>query len=140
MRSRRRPAAPNPGVVVIRRALRRRRRIVLGGVGAALVYQGVFLVIPLVTGRAVDELVAGATARDLLPHMVVLVGLGTVRAVAGAIRKYHAGALGAAVGADLRGQLYQHLQRMSFSFHDRIGAGQLMSRASTDVTAIEAIT
>jgi ABC-type multidrug transport system fused ATPase/permease subunit len=37
------------------------------------------------------------------------------------------------VAYDLRNDLYEKIQRLSFSFHDRSQTGQLMSRATTDV-------
>jgi len=40
------------------------------------------------------------------------------------------------VAYDLRNQLYDHLQRLPFSFHDQAQTGQLMSRATTDIDAI----
>ena len=53
------------------------------------------------------------------------------------MRKYQATKGPALIANDLRRRLYEHFQWLSFSFHDRMGAGQLMARASTDVAALE---
>src|SRR5262249_37710935 len=53
------------------------------------------------------------------------------------IRKYQANKNPALVANDVRDRLFGHVQRMSFSFHDQIGVGQLMARASTDVSMLE---
>ncbi len=37
---------------------------------------------------------------------------------------------------DIRSALYDHLQRLSFAYHDRTQTGQLMSRATADVEAV----
>ena len=37
---------------------------------------------------------------------------------------------------DIRNDFYGHLQRLSVSFHDRWGTGQLLSRATTDLSTI----
>ena len=37
---------------------------------------------------------------------------------------------------DLRNQLYNHLQKLSYAFHDRSQTGQLMSRATSDVEGV----
>ena len=37
---------------------------------------------------------------------------------------------------DLRNEFYDHLQRMSFAFHDRQQTGNLMSKATTDMEGI----
>jgi ATP-binding cassette subfamily B protein len=41
------------------------------------------------------------------------------------------------VGYDLRNMLYDRFQRLSFAFHDRNQTGQLMSRATQDVEAVD---
>lgn len=40
------------------------------------------------------------------------------------------------VAYDLRNQLYNHLQTLSFSFHDESETGQLMSRLTVDIEAV----
>src|SRR5216683_140183 len=44
---------------------------------------------------------------------------------------------GYAIEADLRNQMYQHFTRLSFSLYDKVQAGQLISRANSDVLAVE---
>jgi ATP-binding cassette subfamily B protein len=38
---------------------------------------------------------------------------------------------------DLRNIVYEHLSRMSFSFYDRVQSGQLISRANSDIRAVQ---
>jgi len=40
------------------------------------------------------------------------------------------------VEATMRADLYAHLQRLPVAFHDRWASGQLLSRATTDLSAI----
>src|SRR5438552_1373989 len=40
------------------------------------------------------------------------------------------------VAYDLRNQVYDHLQTLSFSFHDEAETGQLMSRLTVDIEAV----
>jgi len=40
------------------------------------------------------------------------------------------------VAYDVRNQMYDHLQRLSFAYHDRAQTGQIMSRVTADVDAI----
>jgi ATP-binding cassette, subfamily B, bacterial len=42
-----------------------------------------------------------------------------------------------AVEYDLRNIIYEHLTRMSFSFYDRVQSGQLISRANSDIRAVQ---
>jgi len=127
------------GASLVRAAVRRQRRLLWLAIAAAVVYQGSFLLLPLVTGRALDVAVLGGDTAAMPGYVAALMMIAFVRALAGAARKRCSGGVGAALGADLRARLYQHLQRLSFSFHDRVGAGQLMSRASSDISAIEQV-
>jgi ATP-binding cassette subfamily B protein len=38
---------------------------------------------------------------------------------------------------DMRNLMYEHLSRMSFSFYDRVMSGQLISRANSDIRAVQ---
>jgi ATP-binding cassette, subfamily B, bacterial len=122
---------------LVRSALGARRRTLLFALSGASVYLFAVLATPLVARQAIDTVVVD-DQRDRLGYFVALMlGLGFVRAVSGAVRKFQATKGPALIANDLRRRLYEHFQWMSFSFHDRMGAGQLMARASTDVTALE---
>jgi ATP-binding cassette subfamily B protein len=41
------------------------------------------------------------------------------------------------IEADLRNMIYTHLARMSFDFYDRVQSGQLISRANSDIRAVQ---
>jgi ATP-binding cassette, subfamily B, bacterial len=114
-----------------------RRRTILFALSGASVYLSVVLATPLVARQAVDTLVVDGEEDRLGFFVALLLGLGVVRAASGAMRKYQATKGPALIANDLRRRLYEHFQWMSFSFHDRMGAGQLMARASTDVTSLE---
>jgi ABC-type multidrug transport system fused ATPase/permease subunit len=49
---------------------------------------------------------------------------------------YLAEFIGQKVAYDIRNKLYDRIQRLSFSFHDKAQTGQLMSRATQDVEAV----
>ncbi len=116
----------------------RQRRAFVISLVAAFLYLAALLAIPIVGKRAVDDAILGGRVEDIIWYVFVLFGLGLMRAIFGGIRKYQAGKMMAAAGNDVRDRIFQHLQRLSFSYHDRLGTGQLMSRASSDVTLMEA--
>ena len=66
---------------------------------------------------------------------VVLIAL--VGAVATFTEKYLTAKVGQAVMCDLRHTLYHHLQRLSLSFYDRTKLGDLISRVTADVDAVQ---
>jgi ATP-binding cassette subfamily B protein len=45
--------------------------------------------------------------------------------------------IGQKVAFDLRNRIYDRIQRLSFAFHDKAQTGQLMSRATQDVEAVQ---
>ncbi|GAA0217700.1 ABC transporter ATP-binding protein [Saccharothrix mutabilis subsp. mutabilis] len=103
---------------------------------AALLAMLCGLGIPLITQRIVDGPIA---ARDLgaLPAMVglvLLLGIGEA-ALFYARRKFIARPA-SDVEARMRVAMYDHLQRLPVSFHDRFQSGQLLSRATTDLTTV----
>src|SRR4051794_39420587 len=120
---------------LIRRLLRRRARPFLLSLGGAFAYLGTLLAVPLISRDAVN----GIIAEHELPVVVAaltLVGLAVVRAAAGALRKYQSAKMMCQVGADLRQEIFAHLQRLDIGYHSRMGSGQLMSRVAGDVTTL----
>jgi ATP-binding cassette subfamily B protein len=114
-----------------------RRRTLGAALGGAVIYLAVVLTIPLVAGEAIDVVVRDGDRDRFWGFAWVLLLLAAGRAIGGAIRKYFATKNPALISNDIRDRLFEHVQRLSFSFHDRVGAGQLMARASTDVSMIE---
>jgi ATP-binding cassette, subfamily B, bacterial len=127
------------GFRLIVQTVRARCRHPFLALGAASVYTAVVLAMPLVAGVAIDTVVTHNHRGKLRGYIILLLVLGVVRAGAGSMRKYQATKGPGHMSNDLRRRLYDHFQRLSFSFHDRMGAGQLMARTSTDVTAIEQV-
>lgn len=114
-----------------------RRRTLGAALAGAALYTVVVLAVPLVARDAIDDVVTRGHTADIPRYLVVFAALGVLRALGGGLRKYQATKNPALVANDLRDRLFGHVQRLSFSFHDRIGAGQLMARASTDISMLE---
>jgi ATP-binding cassette subfamily B protein len=92
--------------------------------------------IPWLTRLIIDDaLIAGR--RDLLvPLVAAIVGVGLVRMVFAAIRRWVSGRVSLGVEYDLRGRMFAHLQRLSFGYFDRMSVGQLMSRTTNDLQTV----
>ncbi|MGO9876689.1 MAG: ABC transporter ATP-binding protein [Acidimicrobiia bacterium] len=127
------------GFRLILETVRARRRHLLFALSGASLYTAVVLATPLVAGAVIDTVITHHHPGRLRGYVMMLLALAVLRAASGALRKYQATKGPAHMSNDLRRRLYDHFQRLSFSFHDRMGAGQLMARASTDVTAVEQV-
>ena len=71
---------------------------------------------------------------------LALLGIGMLRAGLLYSQRYLSEWIAAHMGYDLRNRLYDHIQYLSFSYHDHTQTGQLISRVIEDVRAIERFT
>jgi ATP-binding cassette, subfamily B, bacterial len=116
--------------------VRPHRWTLLAGGAAALTGTLAGLTIPLVTRAIVDGPVAHGDL-GALPWLVSgVLGLGAVEVVLLFLRRRLVAGPSTAVEAAMRTDLFAHLQRLPVSFHDRWPSGQLLSRATTDLTTI----
>ena len=91
--------------------------------------------IPGLTGRAIDQIREGDdSALKLLGAAVLLAG--TLRLGLTVFRRLVAGRVSLGVERDLRGLMYEHLQKLELGFFDSQQTGQLMSRTTVDLQAV----
>ena len=100
-----------------------------------------FVLMPRFMGQAIDEIKemfeTGSTGLDaIFTIAAIILGLSVIRGVLSYFQTYLGEALSQMVSYDIRNSLYNHVQHMSFGFHDRYHTGALMSRAITDVENI----
>jgi ATP-binding cassette subfamily B protein len=94
------------------------------------------IVIPLLTRSLIDGAVARHDRGLLMLIGLAAIGLGAAQATLNFTRRWvQAGAVTGLEQA-MRADLYAHLQRLEVGFHDEWQSGQLLSRATTDLSAI----
>ena len=94
------------------------------------------MLIPRLLGTAIDEVLSSGVRSQLF---VLALGVFAANGMRGAFaywQQYLGESIGQRVAYDLRNEFYDHLQRMSFAFHDRQQTGNLMSKATTDMEGI----
>ncbi len=110
-----------------------------------LIMTSVFaLGIPELVKRAIDTGIAinlqtGEITGDqkvLLFAGLAIVGAGLLRGGFAFGQAYLSEFIGQRVAYDIRNRFYDHIQRLSYAFHDKAQTGQLMSRATQDVEAV----
>ncbi|WP_033226875.1 MULTISPECIES: ABC transporter ATP-binding protein [unclassified Streptomyces] len=99
----------------------------------AIVASCVGLVIPLVLKWMVDGPVADRDSRGVWLGALYLLLLGVAEALLFGLRRWLVARPLSQVEAELRADLYRHLQRLPVAFHDRWASGQLLSRGTTDL-------
>jgi ATP-binding cassette subfamily B protein len=93
-------------------------------------------VVPLVAGRIVDGPIAHHDPAGIWPLAGVALLLGIAEAVLFFARRYAMASAALGAETDARQELFGHLQRLPVAFHDRWPSGQLLSRATTDLSTI----
>ncbi|MCK5246659.1 ABC transporter ATP-binding protein, partial [Candidatus Bipolaricaulota bacterium] len=109
--------------------------------GSMLVLVGIQLLGPWLVRAmisAVTDPEAGPETMALLARLALLaLGVYFIRAVMRFVRSYSAHVAGWHVVADVRNEVYRHLQRLSLRFYEDKQTGQLMSRTVNDSTLLE---
>ncbi len=101
-------------------------------IGSSLLY----LALPRLVGESIDQVLDQGDFSFLVYAGAAIVGLTLIRAVFAYFESYLREALSQLVAYGIRNAMYDHLQRMSFAYHDKQQTGQLMSRATADVENI----
>ena len=96
---------------------------------------GMTVLIPWLIGSAVNAIEAGEQP-ELLPLALAIAAAGVLRLGLTMVRRIVAGRVSLAVEFDLRERFYAHLQRLELGFFDGQQTGQLMSRATVDLSSI----
>jgi ATP-binding cassette subfamily B multidrug efflux pump len=98
------------------------------------------LVIPEIIRQVIDIGLVGGEKRFLLNAAFVVLGIGLLIAVIDFVDRYLSSWIAYRVTFDLRNRLYNHIQHLSFSYHDHTQTGQLISRCIEDVRSIQEFT
>jgi ABC-type multidrug transport system fused ATPase/permease subunit len=115
--------------------LRPHRRGVIWSFALAFGAMGMTVLIPYLTGRAIDAVRAHGQ-HDLVMWAILIGAAGVGRLAFSVARRLIAGQVSLGVELDLRNILYGHLQRLELAFFDRQQTGQLMSRATVDLQSV----
>jgi ATP-binding cassette, subfamily B, bacterial len=90
-----------------------------------------------VAGDLFSSLPGSGPDAILTAAVVLLIGLVVVNAFADYLSSYVLAGIGQRVMADLRSQVFVHLQRQSLLYHDRQRLGDLMTRITSDVAQVQ---
>jgi ATP-binding cassette, subfamily B, bacterial len=94
------------------------------------------IAIPLLTKSVIDGAIAHGARHLLIPLALAAAGLGAAEGLLNMIRRWIQSTAVAEIEKSIRDDLYGHLQQLQASFHDQWQSGQLLSRATTDLSSI----
>jgi len=94
------------------------------------------LLFPLCTNIITKKILAGHVTPDTLTQIYAIGGamlvLIAIQAVCNTFVDYQGHVMGAKMEGDMRRELFEHYQKLSFAFYDRQRTGQLMTRITQD--------
>jgi ATP-binding cassette, subfamily B, bacterial len=118
--------------------LRSQWRGVTVGVLVGLAWTAAKVSVPALVSKAID---LGITPGDeaALVRWSLAIGMAALfAALFTGLRRYWAFRESRMVEMRLRDQLFAHIQRLHFAYHDRVQTGDLMSRSNTDLQQVQA--
>jgi len=109
------------------------KKLFLVDVLCACLIAGVDLAFPLITRSALYDMLPGKMYRTFFIVMGAVVICYLLRSLLNYIVTFFGHMFGVRVEADIRKDLFAHMQTLSFDFYDRNRTGKLMSRLTSDL-------
>ena len=102
-------------------------------VSCAVGIAAIDLAFPLVTRSALYDLLPNQLYRTFFTIMIAVVASYVLRSFLNFIVAYYGHTFGIRVEADIRRDLFRHMQELSFDFYDQNRTGKLMARLTSDL-------
>ena len=99
----------------------------------AVLISAIDLTFPLVTRSALYDMLPGQMYRTFFTVMIAVVCCYVLRSFLQFIVAYYGHTFGIRVEADIRKDLFRHMQELSFDYYDRNRTGKLMARLTSDL-------
>ena len=130
------PMAARSGPSPLPRALRyvgRYKALTISAYASLTLASAAMLVGPFLTRQIIEQGIQAGDETVVTSLALVMVLAAAVGGVFTFLQGYLSESLSQGIAFDLRNALYEKIQRLSFSYHDRSSTGQLMTRATSDV-------
>jgi len=108
----------------------------LAGTLCVFLTQGIWILFPLVIGRAADDLHGGVTRHKLLLYAGLLLAIAITKGVFQFLTRWIVIGVSRDIEFDLRNDLFARLEVLSYSYYQRNRTGDIMARATNDLNAV----
>jgi ATP-binding cassette subfamily B protein len=112
------------------------RRSYAVGTLCVFLNNGIWILFPQVIRWAVDDLHLGVTRQKLLTYALLLLAVALTKGVFQFLTRWILIGISREIEFDLRNDLFQHLEKLSYSFYQRTRTGDIMARATNDLNAV----
>ena len=120
-------------LVIFLRYFGKHKKLFAVDVLCAMSIAAIDLAFPLVTRSALYDMLPGKLYRTFFIVMAAVIACYVLRSLLNYIVAYYGHTFGIRVEADIRADLFRHMQEMSFDFYDNNRTGKLMSRLTSDL-------
>ena len=95
------------------------------------------LFVPLVMAAIIDKGIAGNDTQYIIKNGILLVSLGIVGLAFSIVAQFFAAKAATIFSMNLRSTLFERIQKISFTEMDKIGAGTLINRMTSDINQVQ---
>ncbi len=100
---------------------------------------GIWILFPLVLGKAADDLHEGVTRHKLLIYAALLLAIAVTKGIFQFLTRWIVIGVSRDIEFDLRNDLFARLEILSYSYYQRHRTGDIMARATNDLNAVRAL-
>ncbi len=119
-----------------RQEIKNNYRNFLVAIFTALMWSGLVVVQPYLIKRIIDDSIIPNRPALMVTFLSFLLLAGYIKALSIGVRRYFGMQVSYNVEADIRNNIFGHMQKLDFSFHDRVPTGELMARGTGDASQV----
>ncbi len=116
--------------------LKRYRWGYVAGTLCVFLTNGIWILFPLVLGKAADDLHEGVTRHKLLLYAGLLLAIAVSKGIFQFLTRWIVIGVSRDIEFDLRNDLFARLEGLSYSYYQRHRTGDIMARATNDLNAV----
>src|SRR5499427_5191777 len=106
------------------------------GTACVFLHNGIWVLFPLVLGKASDDLNQGVTRHKLLVYAGLLLAIAATKGIFQFLTRWVVIGVSRDIEFDLRNDLFERLEGLSYSYYQRHRTGDIMARATNDLNAV----
>ncbi len=106
------------------------------GTACVFLTNGIWILFPLVIGKAADDLHEGVTRHKLLVYAGMLLAIAVTKGIFQFLTRWVVIGISRDIEFDLRNDLFARLESLSYSYYQRHRTGDIMARATNDLNAV----
>ena len=103
---------------------------------ASLVMAFIGIVYPMITRKMLNDLIPNKNYRMIVISGLILLGIYLTRMMLNYFIQYYGHVMGVRMQAQMRSDMFNHLEKLPYSFYDNHETGKIMSRMTNDLMDI----